>query len=38
MICDGKCLDISVVFKVCKSGKVDEWKVYDMVVEGISML
>lgn len=35
-IWDGECFDIKVVFKVCKKDK--EWKVYDMVVEGISML
>ena len=27
-----------MAFKVRKSGKGDEWKAYDMVAEGISML
>ena len=38
VIRDGKRPDISVAFKVRKSGKADEWKAYDMVAEGISML
>mgnify|MGYP000085148665 FL=1 len=38
LIRDGDRPDIKVAFKVRKSGKGDEWKAYDMVAEGISML
>ena len=38
LIRDGDRPDIKVAFKVRKSGKADEWKAYDMVAEGISML
>lgn len=30
--------DIKIAFKVRKSSRTDEWKAYDMVAEGISML
>ncbi|OFI34257.1 toluene tolerance protein [Alteromonas lipolytica] len=38
LIRDGERPDIDVAFKVRKSGKADDWKAYDMVAEGISML
>ena len=30
--------DINIAFKLRKSNKTDEWKAYDMVAEGISLL
>nr|WP_226992236.1 ABC transporter substrate-binding protein [Aliiglaciecola lipolytica] len=35
---DGKRPDIKIAFKVRKDRKTNEWKAYDMVAEGISML
>lgn len=38
LIRDGERPDIKVAFKVRKSKKGDDWKAYDLVAEGISML
>ncbi len=35
---DPKRPEIKIAFKVCKDSKTNEWKAYDMVAEGISML
>lgn len=38
LIKDGDRPDIKIAFKVRKSSRTNEWKAYDMVAEGISML
>nr|WP_315853237.1 ABC transporter substrate-binding protein [Alteromonas oceanisediminis] len=38
VIKDGKRPDINIAFKVRKSNRSDDWRAYDMVAEGISML
>jgi phospholipid transport system substrate-binding protein len=38
IIKDGERPDIKVAFKVRKDRKSDQWQVYDMVAEGISLL
>jgi phospholipid transport system substrate-binding protein len=38
VIKDGERPDIKIAFKVRRSSKTKEWKAYDMVAEGISML